>query len=161
MGSKFGAGVVAGLVATLVMTILLYLAPLMGLPEMNIPGMLGTMFASPGTGATVLGLHFMMGAILALIYAYGFQAVPLGTPWLRGALYGVLPYLVAMIVVMPMLGSVHPLVKSGMMPAPGFFMVNLGGMAAVGSLIGHLVYGAVLGALYAGWAPAAQRTAPA
>ena len=97
MGSKFGAGVVAGLVATLVMTILLYLAPLMGLPEMNIPGMLGTMFASPGTGATVLGLglHFMMGAILALIYAYGFQAVPPGAPWLRGALYGVLPYLSA------------------------------------------------------------------
>ncbi|MBI3961259.1 MAG: hypothetical protein HY335_00800 [Deinococcus sp.] len=109
MGSRFGAGVAAGLVVTLVMTILPYLAPLMGLPKMDIPGMLGTMFASPGTGAT--GGH-------------------LGT-------------------------------HRGMMPAPGFFMANLGGMAAIGALIGHLVYGAVLGALYTGWAPAAQRTAPA
>lgn len=46
-----------------------------------------------------------------------------------------------------MMGSIHPMVKSGMMTAPGFLMLNLGPMAPMGSLIGHLLYGALLGKL--------------
>ncbi len=34
-----------------------------------------------------------------------------------------------------------------MMAAPGFLMLHLGAMAPVGSLIGHLLYGALLGKL--------------
>jgi len=33
------------------------------------------------------------------------------------------------------------------MPAPGFLMLRLGMMAPIGSLIGHLIYGAILGAI--------------
>ena len=62
---------------------------------------------------------------------------------MRGALYGVAPFLVAQIVVMPMMG----------MP------VFSGSVAmAMGSLIGHLVYGAVVGGVY-GEVPARQPSA--
>ena len=66
----FGA-IIAGLLGTLVMTLLMVMAPRMGMPKMDIIGMLGTMFtASEGT-ARVLGAlaHFMMGVIFAIIYA--------------------------------------------------------------------------------------------
>ncbi len=49
--------------------------------------------------------------------------------------------------VMPMMGAIHPMVKSGTMTAPGFLMLHLGPMVPVGSLIGHLLYGAMLGKL--------------
>ena len=51
-----------------------------------------------------------------------------------GALYGVAPFLVAQVVLMPMMGM--PLF-SGSVPL------------AMGSLIGHLIYGAAVGAVYA------------
>ena len=56
-----------------------------------------------------------------------------GPPALRGALYGLAPFLVAQIVVIPMMG----------MP------VFSGSVAmAMGSLIGHLIYGGIVGAIY-------------
>jgi uncharacterized membrane protein YagU involved in acid resistance len=61
---------------------------------------------------------------------------------IRGALYGLLPWAMAMIAVMPMMGM--PLF-GGAVPM------------ALGSLIGHLVYGATLGSIYAGAEGAAVR----
>ncbi len=51
----------------------------------------------------------------------------------RGAIFALAPWILAMIAVMPMMG-----------------MPPFGGAAApaIGSLIGHLVYGAVLGSIY-------------
>ena len=67
-----------------------------------------------------------------------------------------MPWLLAMLVVMPMMGLVHPLVLAGIMPSPGFFLAGMGTiLAPLGSLMGHLVYGAVVGAVY-GW-PRANR----
>ena len=56
-----------------------------------------------------------------------------GPPAARGAIYGIAPFLVAQIIVMPMMG-----------------MPLLSGSAtmAMGSLIGHLIYGGVVGAVY-------------
>ncbi len=131
MTRNWGRAVVAGLVGTVVMTAIgLWVAPLMGIPRMNPAEML----AGAMGGSALLGWvgHFMIGSILAVIYAAVAPALP-GAPPVRGALYGLAPWLVAMVMIMPMMG----------MPA-------FGGAAAVamGSLIGHLVYGAVVGAIY-------------
>ena len=63
--------IIAGLLGTLVMTLLMYMAPLMGMPKMDIIGMLGTMFTGSEGTARMLGTlaHFMMGVIFAIIYA--------------------------------------------------------------------------------------------
>ena len=75
----------------------------------------------------------MIGTTLATAYAAFFAERLPGPPVVRGMLFGIAPWLLAQVVVMPMMGA-------------GFFSGSL--MAATGSLMGHLVYGAVVGTVY-------------
>lgn len=125
----------AGIAGTIVMTIMTMVAPMMGMPEMNIPAMLaGFMGFSIVVGWLA---HFMIGTVLAIVYAFAFVGRLPGAPWLKGALYGLLPWFLAQIMVNPMMGA-------------GVFAVNTPApmMMVMGSLIGHLVYGAVVGLVY-------------
>jgi len=65
------AVIIAGLAGTVAMTILMYLAPLMGMPKVDIIAMLGTMFTNSKTISTIIGVmaHLMMGLVFAFIYA--------------------------------------------------------------------------------------------
>lgn len=123
--------VVAGLFGTAVMTMLMLMAPAMRLPPMNIGAMLGSVMG----GSLVLGwmAHFVIGMVLAIVYAALFATRLPGPGFVRGALYGLIPWIVAQLAVMPMMGA-------------GAFGGSFG--AAFGSLMGHLVYGAVLGGVY-------------
>lgn len=127
-----GRAILAGAAGTAAMTMLMLAAPMMGMPEMPIGEMLGS-FLKIGT---VLGwaMHGVIGLVLAAIYAAGFASRLPGPPAGRGALYGFLVFLVAQVVVMPMMGA-------------GVFS---GGNVAMimGSLMGHLVYGAIVGTVY-------------
>ena len=136
MKRNWGKAAVAGLVGTAAMTIVgLYVAPMMGMPAMNPADML----AGQMGGNMMAGWagHLMIGVVLAEIYAVVAPSLP-GAPALRGALFAVAPWLVAMVVMMPMMGM-------------GLFGGAMAG--AVGSLLGHLVYGSIVGAIYG--APAA------
>jgi len=83
--------------------------------------------------------HFVNGTIIfPLIYIFLVYNLLPGSPMLRGALWGVILWLLAQVVVMPMMGA-------------GLFSSQMGGMmAVVGSLIGHLVYGGILGCMAGG-----------
>jgi uncharacterized membrane protein YagU involved in acid resistance len=123
--------IVAGVIGTAVMTAVgLWVVPVMGIPAMNPAQML----AGAMGGIVVLGwlAHFMIGMVLAVLYALVAPMLP-GPPAVRGALYGVAPFLLAQIVVIPMMGM--PLFSGS-------------AVMAAGSLIGHLVYGAVVGVAY-------------
>jgi hypothetical protein len=79
-------------------------------------------------------MHFVNGAVIfPAIYAYAlYDRVP-GSPAIKGTAWGVALWLVAQTVVMPMMGA-------------GLFSSAMGGMmAAMGSLIGHVLYGSLLG----------------
>jgi hypothetical protein len=131
MNIEIGRAVLAGIIGTAVMTAMgLWVAPLMGMPPMNPADML----AGAMGGSLALGWigHFMIGTTLAIGYALVAPWLA-GPPVLRGALYGIAPFLLAQIVVMPMMG----------MPV---FSGSVG--MAMGSLIGHLVYGGVVGGVY-------------
>lgn len=133
--TDFKKAILAGIAGTIAMTALTYMAPLMGMPEMNIPKMLGGFMSVP----VIIGwiAHFMIGTILALFYVYVFVNRLPGAPWLKGALYGLLPWFLAQIMVNPMMGAG---VFAANTPAPMLMVI--------GSLMGHLVYGGVLGAVY-------------
>ncbi len=124
-----------GLVGTLAMTIMMYfLAPMMGMPKMDIAASLGNMLGIGWIGGLLT--HFINGAVIfPLIYArLLYRALP-GTPAVKGLQWGAILWLLAQTVVMPMMGG-------------GVFSSRMGGMLAVaGSLLGHLVYGALLGAI--------------
>lgn len=144
MKTKWTRAAVAGIAATSVMTFVgVRVAPLMGIPRMNPAEML----AGPMGGSLILGWagHFMVGTILALIYVLAAPRL-LGPPWLRGALYSLAPWLMAQLLVMPMMG----------MP-----VFSGSAVMATGSLVGHLVYGGVLGAIYGHSAEGAAEIRPA
>jgi uncharacterized membrane protein YagU involved in acid resistance len=140
---KFWRTVMAGVIAWIVFTIILYMVPAMGVPKMDLPALLGGMF---GMNSVAMGwvMHFIVGMVLAFVYAYWLVEYLPGAPWLRGLEYGVLPWLTMMVIVAPMLPVVDPMTAK--MP-PGFFLANMGTMATVGSLIAHLIWGVVLGAV--------------
>ena len=131
MNVNFGRAALAGLIGAAVMTVVgLYVAPMMGIPEMNPADMLADQMG----GSAVLGwiAHFMIGVIFAEVYAVVAGSLP-GPVVVRGALFGLAPWLLAQVAVMPMMGM-------------GFFSGDM--TMAMGSLIGHIVYGGVVGAVY-------------
>lgn len=123
--------IVAGLTGTTAMTAVMLAAPMMGMPPMNVGAMLGSVMG----GSVALGwaAHFMIGTVLAVIYAAVFAQRLRGPAAVRGMLYGVAPWLLAQLVVMPMMGA-------------GLFSGSA--LVAGGSLMGHLIYGAVVGVAY-------------
>lgn len=132
--------IVAGLAGTAVMTVLMYLAPRMGMPGMDMPKMLGTMFITREETATAVGLviHFMMGAIFAVIYALLWSLGVGSATWWWGLIFG----------------AVHGLIAAGMMPImlrmhPRPPEMSFGPVMIAGVLMAHLVYGLVVALVYA------------
>lgn len=144
---NIGKTIAAGLAGTVVMTIIMVMAPLMGMPKMDIAAMLGSMLAgeppAPGSFAWIVGLamHLMIGTgVLSAIYALAKHYLPTSSPFAKGLNFGVIVWFVAQVMVMPMMGA-------------GPFSSNMpqGAMMSIGSLMGHLVYGGVLGSVYGFW----------
>ncbi len=142
MNVNFGRAALAGIIGAAMMTVVgLYAAPMMGIPAMNPADML----AGQMGGSAVMGwiAHFMIGVILAELYAVVAGSLP-GPVVVRGALFALAPWLLTQIAVMPMMGM-------------GFFSgaMNL----ALGSMLGHIIYGAVVGAVYGEPPASPQQTA--
>ncbi len=134
--------VLGGFVGTLAMTAMMYfVAPMMGL-HMDIAAMLGSMLGGSWTAG--LMMHFLNGPVIfPAIYAYALYTRIPGSPAMKGTAWGVALWLVAQLVVMPMMGA-------------GLFSSAMGGMmATMGSLVGHVLYGSLLG-IIASVAPEAR-----
>ncbi|OGA65253.1 MAG: hypothetical protein A3G81_27830 [Betaproteobacteria bacterium RIFCSPLOWO2_12_FULL_65_14] len=146
MHPSFLKAVLAGFVGTLAMTAMMYfVAPMMGL-TMDIAAMLGSLMGGNWTAGMML--HFINGSIIfPAIYAYVLYDRLPGSPVARGTLWGIALWLLAQVVVMPMMGG-------------GLFSSAMGGMmAAMGSFVGHVIYGSLLGAIAS--APMGRRVAHA
>lgn len=136
--------IAGGIAGTLLMTIMTMVAPMMGMPKMDIAAMLGSMLGGPppevGNSAWLVGfiMHLMIGiAILAIGYALVNDYLPTSSSLAKGLFYGGIVWLMAQLIVMPMMGA-------------GLFSSHLpqSMMMAAGSLMGHLIYGASLGVVY-------------
>lgn len=126
---KAGRILLAGAAGTTAMTMLMLMAPVMGLPRMAIGEMLGGFL---GIGAALgWAMHGMIGLTLAAIYATLASGLLPGRPAARGALFGALVFLMAQVAVMPMMGA-------GVFSGGNVPMI-------MGSLIGHLVFGSIVG----------------
>jgi len=139
--------IIAGLVGTMAISMVMAIGPRMGMPKMDIVDMLSTMFGKPNH---TLGwmMHFMMGVIFALIYAFLWSLGVGSATWLNGLVFGAVHWLVVG-VVMGMIPLMHAGIRSGAVKAPGLWMTNNGGMMAfVGGLIGHLAFGLVVALIY-------------
>jgi hypothetical protein len=131
MTTKIKQSLIGGIVGTAVMTMVMFIAPMMGMPKMNPPEMLSMMMGFP----IVVGwlMHFMIGIIFAMAYAFFFINVvkKIGSNILKGAIFGFAVFVFAQIA-MAIMGSL----MGGMPPMEGSMMLMM-----IGSIIGHVIFG--------------------
>lgn len=133
--NKHRIAIISGTVATLAMTMLMLVAPMMGMPKMNTGAMLGGMMGLPDTVGWMM--HFVIGIIFAYAYIYLLNSkLPVANNYLRGAVYGFIVFLFAQL----MMGIMGAMGMAPEMPKEINMMLMM-----VGSIMGHLVYGVVLG----------------
>ncbi len=155
MDFNVGAAIGAGLVATAVMTAVLYMGIAM-MPKqmtMNLLYMLGTMMTRSTTPAYMVGamMHTMMGIVFALIHAGVYAGLDIESGLVGWGLpLGLLHWLVVGMG-LGMVGTMHPMMRSGEMMAPGVFVKNHPPMTVMGFLMLHLIYGLLVGLLYEAW----------
>jgi hypothetical protein len=121
-----------GFTATALMTMIMLIAPMMGMPDMKTGNMIAGFIGVP----VWIGwaMHLMMGIVLALAYVFWVRDRLSFSYALRGMLFAILPWVLMQLMVMPMMGM-------------GLFSSNAPDAVkmVMGTLMGHLVYGLVLG----------------
>lgn len=120
--------------------------------KMDMARMWGTMLHVHGTTSRALGLlvHVVASGLIAVIYAWGFDLLGADDNlWLWGLLGAVIHWVIAgmFLTVVP---AMHPEIPEER-PAPGPFAKNFGIPDVPAFLMGHLLYGIVVGILYAYW----------
>lgn len=133
---RVAKGLLAGLVATLVLSAIMVLKSMIGImPELDLPKMIAGMMGQPGMPVIGWAAHFMIGIVV-----YGVAIARLdhklpGSHTVQGVVLGAIGWLIMMVMLMPMAGA-------------GLFGMNMGIMAPMMTLVLHLIFGAVLGAVY-------------
>lgn len=149
---EIGPAVVSGLIGGAVMLVLLY-AGIVMMPDkmrMNLLLMLGGMMGLTGAGAYIVGLmiHAGMSAGFGVIHAAIFAARDYDesiVAW--GLLFGLVHAIVTGMG-LGMMPAMHPLIRAGRMEAPGVMATKLGRSTAMGFVMLHLIFGALVAVIY-------------
>jgi len=142
MSSRVGASVVAGLVAGVVFGMMMQVmsAPTPDGGQMPMLAMVGQIVGSPTVGVGWL-YHLFNSAVIGAIFGWllGGRVHGYGSALGWGAAYGFGWWILGGLVLMPILLG---------MPAFAPLMMPPMRMVAMGSLMGHLIFGLILGALF-------------
>jgi hypothetical protein len=146
-----------GFVSTVVLTSVLAGSQGIGMTRMNIPYLLGTIFTPSRDKAKFIGffLHFANGWIFSLLYVAAFQAWGRATWWF-GASIGLVQAIFVLTMALPILPALHPRMANEQygptvvrqLEPPGFLGLHYGVRTPISILIGHAIFGAILGAFY-------------
>jgi hypothetical protein len=157
MSPSWGSWLLSGFVATLVLTTIEEGSQQARLSRMSIPFLLGSMVTAGRERAKWFGflLHLVNGEAFALLYVAVFHSWGAAGVW-RGLLIGVAHALVVLLVVMPLLPSIHPRMASEaqgptvtrQLEPPGALGLHYGPTTPLFVVLGHAAYGMILGALY-------------
>ena len=147
-----------GLVATALMTTILQGSQGLGLSRLSLPFLFGTFVTANRRRAVLVGslLYLGGGWIFAVLYFLILASLH-RTNWWAGAILGGLHGLF-LLVSLPIMSQLHPRIASeydapaaeAKLEPPGFLGLNYGGRTPFTTLLGHAVYGAVLGAFLPG-----------
>ena len=142
MQSRIQASIVAGLIAGLAFGLMMHMmtAPTPHGPRMPVIAMVGQIVGSPT--ATVGWLyHLFNSAVIGAIFGwlFGTRIYSYGAALGWGAAYGLAWWILGGLVLMPV-----------MLGMPAFAPLTMPDMrmVAVGSLVGHLIYGLILGGVF-------------
>lgn len=152
VGWALAAGLLGGVAFLVVVTMGLAI----GMTRMNFLEVLGTMLVPKASKAPVyatgLAVHLMASAGFGLahaglLHAIGVTSVGEAAGWdlVLGMAHGV----VILAMLPAMLIAMHPLVRTGTMNRPGVALIGFGTGTPIGSLMAHVAFGLVVGAVYA------------
>ncbi|AVR44203.1 hypothetical protein C7S20_02385 [Christiangramia fulva] len=147
---NWGAAIIWGIAATIIFTLVTIMGKKMGMTRMDLLDLLGSFFMPPHSKSSRqlgMAIHLMNGALLGISWAYGTVLFSVDANWLTGLAWGIILWILALLM-MSTLSAVHPAIKKGHQEDPGIAATNFGKMTPVGSLIGHIIFGVVLGFLY-------------
>jgi beta-glucosidase/6-phospho-beta-glucosidase/beta-galactosidase len=124
---------------------------LAGLPLFDIVRELGTLIVPTGTGIewwfAGSAAHALGGAAWALFYAYFFWARFEWPPALQGLVFAALPAILAISIIHPQLELMH-LDQQVVLLNWRTFLTGFEPAVVAGTLVGHVVYGLTVGAIY-------------
>ncbi len=139
MRSKLTAGIIAGLLGGLVFGMMMQI---MKTPDGKMP-MMGMVAMVVGAKSLVVGWLYNLfnSAVIGALFGWllGRRVHGYGSGLGLGALYGLVWWVLGGLILMPMMLGMPvfaPLTMAGMMPV------------AIGSLMGHLIFGLILGAAF-------------
>ena len=89
-------------------------------------------------------MHALVGSVWSVFYAYFFWSLIDARPIVQGVLFALLPTVLAGLIMIPQMD----LMLNGAYPPFRAFAIGIGALGPVSILLGHLIYGAVLGSLY-------------
>ncbi|MDB4957111.1 MAG: hypothetical protein JWO36_4680 [Myxococcales bacterium] len=153
---NWSSWIVWGFASTILLTTLMAGSQGLGLTRMNIPYLLGTMVTPDRDRAKVIGIvvHMLNGWVFSLLYVAIFQVW--GAAWWKGAVIGLVHALFVLTVGMPAMPGLHPRMASErrgptvvrQLEPPGFLALHYGVRTPISVIVGHLLFGIVLGAFY-------------
>lgn len=131
MKTKIQQALLGGIAGTAAMTVIMFLAPMMGIPKMNAAEMLSGMMGMPLMVGWIM--HFMIGIIFATLYAFIFIKLLAATKSniVKGIIFGIAVFAVAQLA-MTMMGKCL------------LCMPNGGISMFIGSLMGHVIFGIIV-----------------
>jgi hypothetical protein len=148
----FGKAILAGAAGALAWEVAVRVLILLGVPLFDLVFTLGTMvFGQVGPWRwwpAGMVLHATVGAIWAIFYAYFFWSTYDWSPTVQGLVFSLGPAVLAGLIMVPQMGFMHALMLNGTLQVPGVFATKLGWGGPAGIIVGHLIYGSVMGSMY-------------
>lgn len=148
--SALGSAAAGGVAGAAVMMGSLYAGRAVGLMDADFARYQGCMLLRRADSRAELvgwGCHLGMGAVLGLGHAAGYEVLGVEPGWRSGALLG-LAHGVGAGAALPAMDAANPCVRSGALDGFGAFAKRRGALMVAGFLVGHVVYGAIVGAAY-------------
>jgi hypothetical protein len=148
---------VGGTLGTLAMSIAIRAATELGWTRMDLPFLLGTALTPHRIRAKAIGyaMHFVIGVAFGFLYQFAFSAIgragwPLGAAigLLHGLFVGTVLVNIALPIVHPRMGTPSSAADSTpLLEPPGFMLLNYGRMTPLVTLLAHVLFGAIVGAV--------------
>jgi len=135
--------IIGGIIGTGVMTGMMLWGKRLNLPAIDAHGILGYMLRSDKATPVGYIMHWILGGIFAVGYAFIFQTIK-GNPLVLGAILGIIHWILVgwMFAFAPL---AHAGMKAGTVKETGAYMLkSLGFTGFIAGMVGHIVFGLVV-----------------
>ncbi len=141
----------AGLVGGIAMGIWSMMMNMVGYSRMSMANYEGCMITGRPSGTSTfmagMAMHLMLSVLIAFVCAWAFETIWNEASWFYGLLLGIAHCIVGSLA-LPMMDGMNGCVKRNAMNPMRFFASGYGTGAVVTFLVGHLIFGAIVGWLY-------------